>query len=166
MGRLPAQWAGRVINDRFPYEFSAELALATGAAATQFPNSAFLHSIDKPFEIHRMIPRVVANDGSSVPIEPQPDMELLLMLIRLELTNLGINQIMTKGPTRLGALVKGSSERTWEWAEPQTLAKGHELVATIQALTFPTFSPAVTTLTTILTFEGFLLQVAPPSDVR
>ncbi len=166
MGRLPAQFAGRVINDRFPYEFSGELKLTTGQALTQFPDSTFLHSIDKPFEIHRMIPRVFGQDGSDVLLATQPDQDLLLALVKFTLTNLGINQVMTKAPTRLAAVVKGSSERTWEWAEPQTLERGQELQAACQALTFPTFNPAASSLIVLLTFEGFLLQVAPPSDNR
>lgn len=167
MGRIANTWAGQLITDRFPYNMSAELVLTTGQAATQFPDSAFLHSLDKPFEVHRMIPRVVANDGSSVPLITQPDQELLAALVRIFITNLGITQTMMKAATRLNALVKGSSERTWEWAEPQTIQRGQEFQVTAQALTFPVFAPTpASSLSVIIDFQGFLLQVAPPSDNR
>lgn len=166
MGRLPSQWAGKVINDRFPYAMVGELTLSAGAVATQFPDSTFLHSIDKPFEVHRVIPRVVANDSSSVPLTPQPDQDLLAELVRIFITNLGINQPMMKATSRVIALTKGSAERTWEWAEPQTLERGQEFQVTATPLaTFPAVS-SLSTITVILAFEGFLLQVAPPSDNR
>lgn len=167
MGRLPTQWAGKVITDRFPYNMSAELTLTSNSPATQFPDSAFLHSLDKPFEVHRLIPRVVANADGGVMLPEQPDQETLAALIRIFITNLGITQTMMKAATRLNALVKGSSERTWEFAEPQVLQRGQEFQTTAQSLTFPVFTPtAAGSLTVILDFQGFLLQVAPPSDNR
>lgn len=167
MGRISNQWAGQVITDRFPYNMSAELTLVSGQAATQFPDSAFLHSLDKPFEVHRLIPRVVANDGANVLLPSQPDQETLQALVRLFILNLGITQTMMKAATRLNALTKGSSERTWEFAEPQVLQRGQEFQCTAQALTFPVFTPAAaSSITVILDFQGFLLQVAPPSDNR
>lgn len=165
MGRLPAQWAGKVITDRFPYSMAAELRLTTGQIITQFAASSFLHSIDKPFEIHRLIPRVIAQDSEGLLLTTQPDQELLASLVRLLMTNLGINQPMMPNATRISVLTKGSSERTWEYAEPYYLKNGQEIIASAQALTFPAIS-GLSSLMVVLDFQGFLIQVSPPSDIR
>ena len=167
MGRLPAQWAGRVINDRYPYAIPGELLLTTGQLAQQYPDSTFLHAADKPFEIHRMIPRVIALDVNQVVLSPQPEQDLLAALVRTRITNLGITQPLTKAPTLISALTKGSAERTWEWAEPQTLERSQELQIVLDALAFPAaLLASVTYLRVAIIFEGFLLQVAPASDNR
>lgn len=165
MGRLPSQWAGRVIMDRFPYVFAAELALTTGQRGVQFPEASFMHAVDKPFEIHRMIPRVYAQDSDAILLPTQPDQDLLSALVRVNINNLGLDQIITKTPTLISLLTKGSSERTWEWADPMYLERSQQIQVVCDALTFPSISE-LNTLKVSISFEGFLCVVAPPSENR
>ncbi len=165
MGRLPSTWASRVILDRIPYTISGELALGSAAFPTQFPDNTFSNNTDKPFEIHRLIPRLWALDTNSVLLETQPEQDMLSGLARLEINDLGVNQIITKAPTLIGLLTKGSSERTWEFADPHYLTRGNQIQITETALTFPGVEGFVRLLTGIA-FQGFLLVVAPPSENR
>lgn len=165
MGRLPSEWAGRVIMDRIPYTISAEQAINSAQAALQFPDNSFSNNTDKVFEIHRLIPRVYAIDAEATLLPTQPDQDLLAGLIRLNINDLGINQIMTKNPTLIGLLTKGSSERTWEFADPHYLTRGNQIQVTQTALTFPVIQN-LAQLKTGLNWQGFLLVVAPPAENR
>ena len=166
MGRLPASFANKVIQSRVPYELSGELVVAT-TSPVQFPEATFLNSVDKPFEIHRMIPRVYALDAAGLLVDEQPDQELLAGLVRLRITDLGLDQVMTKNPTLIGILTKGSSERTWEWAEPHTLVRSNQMQVVVELLAFPAgFAEEILSLKVAIAFEGFLLVLAPASENR
>jgi len=168
MGRLPATWGGRVITARQPWIMAGELELTTAQPGQQFPDSTFLNSTDRPFEIHRMIPFVVAEDVNTVALSPQPDQDLLSSLIRTRVLDLGKNNSLTKSPTLLRLFVKGSSERTWEFADPYYLAKGEQFQVTNDALTFPANSVIsnLNFLKVCVAFEGFFISVGPPSNTR
>lgn len=169
MGRLPASFASLLITARQPQAFAGEIALIGAQSGVQFPDSTFLNATDRPFEIHRMIPFVVAQDSNALALSPQPDQDLLMSLIRMKITDLG------KGPTSLmkssvllRTLVKGSSERTWEWADPYYLAKSEQLQVINDSLGFPA-NAAIANLSTLkvcVDFEGFFITLAPPSNVR
>jgi hypothetical protein len=165
MGRLPATWANRVIIGRTPYEFSGELALASLTAPQQFPDATFLNGVDRPFEIHRMIPRLYALDSNSVLLPTQSDQELLAGLIRMSLQDLSLDLMLTKRSTLIGTLTKGSSERTWEWADPHTIERSNQLIVTVESVTYPAIE-SLSTIRVAITFEGFLLTLAPPSENR
>ena len=167
MGRLPAEFAGRKIKDRFPYALSGELSLTASQSGIQFTEGTFLHGVDKPFEIHRMIPRMYALDDSSVLLPTQPDQELLAGLMRLRILNLGLNQELLKTPTLVGLLTKGSSERTWEWADPMYLLNSWQIQVTCDTLAFPVFAPtAMTRLKIGIDFQGYQIVIAPASENR
>jgi hypothetical protein len=165
MGRLPSEWAGRVILDRIPYTLSGELALASAVAATQFAENTFSNNTDKPFEIHRMIPRQYALDSQNVLLATQPDQDMLAGLTRLDINDLGVNQIITKNPTLIGLLTKGSSERDWEFADPHYLTRGNQIQITASPLTYPSIE-GLSKIRTGVAFQGFLLVVAAPSENR
>lgn len=169
MGRLPASFGGQVITARQPQAFPGEVALTSAQQGIQFAEGVFLNNTDRPMEIHRMIPFIVAQDSNAVALNPQPDQDLLMSLIRTKVTDLG------KGPTTLmkaaallRTLVKGNSERTWEWADPYYLAKSEQLQVVNDALTFPA-NTAISNLTSLkvcVTFEGFFITLGPASNVR
>lgn len=165
MGRLPSTWAGRQIQSRWPYEISGEFIIQSAEAGQQYPDATFQNGQDKPFEIHRLIPRIYALDSDNVLLSTQPDQELLLGLVRARITDLGREQLITKNPTLLGALVKGSAERTWEFAEPMYIIRSEQIQIVLDALTFPTIS-GLNKLRVVVTFEGFVCIVAPPGENR
>lgn len=165
MGRLPSTWADRTIMDRIPYEIPGELIITSGQLGLQFPDNTFSNNTDKPFEIHRMKPWIWALDNSNVLLTSQPDQSLLSGLIRANINDLGLNQIITKSPTLVELMVKGTSERTWEWADPHYLTRGNQIQVTCDALTFPAIGSLVS-LRFGLSFQGFLLVVAPPGENR
>lgn len=166
MGRLPAEWAGRRITARFPYVMDGELTLTPTQTGVQFPEATFMHSTDKPFEIHRMIPRLYSMSDAGVLNITQPDQDELAGLMRLTINNLGLNQLITKTPTLVGLLTKGSSERTWEWADPMYLLNSHQIQVICDVLTFPVFTQVMAGLKIGLSFEGYQIVIAPASENR
>jgi hypothetical protein len=164
MGRLPAVWADRPILDRYPYEFPGEIQLVSSQPAIQFPQAVYQNGIDKPFEVHRMIPRVMAYDSEDMLLLVQPDQEYLQALIKIEILDVGLDTMLTKAPTRLNALTKGSSERTWEWTDPHYLVRSNGFTVTAQAEAFDTGE--IDHLVLTIVFEGFMCIVAPPSNNR
>ncbi len=165
MGRLPDSWAGRKITMRIPYEMPGELPLTTGQVGQQFPDATFLHNVDKPFEIHRVKPFVIALDTDGNVINPQLDQQTLQSLLRVRISDLGKNELMTKSPTAVPLLTKGTSEQTWEWAEPYTIVRSESLQLVADAQSFTNFT-GIVTLRFCFMLQGFLIVVAPPSESR
>ena len=175
MGRLPSTWGDRMITMRVPYTMAGELVMANNLSS-QFVDALFTNNVDMPFECHRMIPRITALDDANVALANQPSQELLQSLARLRLVDFGKNVNMTKSPTLLNNLTKGSSERTWEWAEPYYLIRSEGFQATIDTLAFPIWDggqipqdPPVVPLVSLrieIAFQGFLCVVASPSNTR
>lgn len=169
MGRLPANFAGRIVTARAPWVMSGELVMTSAQQSLQFPDSTFLNSTDRPFEIHRMIPFCVAQDSSGTALPGTVDQDLLCALIRTRILDLGKSQALTKSSTLLRALVKGSSEFTWEWADPYYLVKSEQFQVTNDALTFPAIVVSDVDLAQIkvsITFEGFFVTIGAASDAR
>jgi hypothetical protein len=177
MGRLPAQWAGRDITMRIPYEMAAELQLVSSAPGQQYPDAVFTNNVDMPFECHRVIPRVTALDQAKVAVPNQPSQDLLQSLIRTRLVDFGKNVTMLKNPTLMNLLTKGSSERTWEWAEPYYLVRSEGFQVVLDALAFPTIwdgaqivtaqpTTPIVSLRVEFGFQGYLCVVAAPSNTR
>jgi len=176
MGRLPDRWANRIITMRIPYTMEGELVLAGSASGKQFPDATFTNNVDMPFEIHRTIPRVTGLDASSNVQPNQMSQDTLGELVRLRINDFGKNVLLTKNPTLISTLTKGSSERTWEFADPYYLVRAEGLQVVCDTLVLPTWdgaqlpaSPpgnALANLRIEIVFQGFLLQVAPPSNTR
>ena len=165
MGRLPATWGGKLITARSPWIVAGEIELTTAQSGIPFPDSTYINNTDRPFEIHRVVPFVVAEDNTSVALPTQPDQDLLSSLIRTTIQDLGKVQMLTKSATLLRLMVKGSSERTWEWADPYYLAKGEQLSVVNNALTFPAIDN-LNFLKVCIAFQGFFITVGPPSESR
>lgn len=165
MGRLPEFWAGRKITARVPYAMAGELNVTSAQTGASFPNAVFYYNVDKPFEIHRLKPYVSPLDSQGNVMDDAWDQDTLLSLLKAKIHDSGVNQDVTKGPTPLPLLVKGSSERTWEWAEPRTIVRAQGYDITIDAYDFTNFTDLVT-LRLGWTFQGFQLVVAPASESR
>jgi hypothetical protein len=112
-----------------------------------------------------MIPRVYARDSEGLLLTTQPAQELLQGLVRARITDLGREQLITKTPTLLDVLTKGSSERTWEWAEPMYIIRSEQIQVVLDALAFPAIS-GLSTLQVALCFQGYLCIVADADGNR
>ena len=163
MGRLASRYADLDIQARFPYAMYSALLQAPSVVGVPFFSEDFLNAQDKTIEVHRMIPRVYALDVNSLPLGTQPDQELLAGLCLIAFNLQGFNQQVNKNATLLGTLTKGSAERTWEFADPLYLPNGRGLQVFLTTAAFPaTFAGlGITQLRVAITFEGFLISVAP-----
>lgn len=171
MGRLPAKFAGRNISFRVPFSMPGELVVQAGAVGVQFPEATFLHNSDKPFEIHRVIPRVTGLDNNQVVatvtsngvVTELTDPALLEKLTRIRIFDFSKNENLTKNAQLLDTLTKGTSEKTWEWAEPYVLVRSEGFQVTVDNIA----AAATADFTRVeITFQGFLIVVAPPSESR
>lgn len=176
MGRIPSTWGDRLITRRIPYSMAGELIIA-GNTSFQFNDALFTNNIDMPLELHRMVPRVTALDAANNVLANQPSQEVLQSLARARIIDTGkANGNMTKNPTLLNLLTKGSAERTWEWAEPYYLIRSEGFQVSIDTLAYFAWDgaqipqdPPVVPLVSLrieIEFQGFLCVVAPASNTR
>ncbi len=169
MGRLPDTFARQKIVFRQPWAMYGAKSITTSQQNIPYPDATFQNSTDKPFEIHRMIPRCIALDAEGVMIDVQPDQDQMQALVLTSIQDMGKSTPILKAPTPFDSLTKGSSERTWEWAEPYYLVKGEQFQINLSAAAFPvTTAPwdDVVSISARLTFEGFFLVLAPAAENR
>lgn len=165
MGRLPETYAGHLIVGRDAYAMYGELAIGSAGPNIEFPPATFQCGTDKPLEIHRLIPRLVALDSSNVALPTQPAQDLLAALVKLTCKLSNLEQAMTRVPTRIIALTKGESERTWEWGDPEYLERSTGFTVTIESSTFPSIQNLASILV-CLNFQGFMVRIKAPSENR
>ncbi len=170
MGRLPAMYAGRPITRRIPWAMSSTLRLPIVEddvlfRARPFDEGDLRHANDKPFEIHRMLPRSVAGTTIATFADNQIGQ---LACVELTLRERLANQPLLAEPTAISNLVKGTAEQTWEFADPLNLVMGGGLRATgaLRSTDLTEFGVGVEFLDVTITFQGFLLVVTPASDRR
>lgn len=165
MGRLPNTYADRAITDRDPYDLYGELLLTTGQGATEFPQATFSNQRDRPFEVHRFIPRVLALGEANVPLPTQPSQDLLAALVRCKITIFQREEAIIRVPTRIFTLTKGEAERTWEWADPEYLQCSTGFTVSVEADTFPAID-GLTGLLVCISFQGFVITIHPATNNR
>jgi hypothetical protein len=183
MGRLPLQFAGRDIAFRFPFNMYAEMTQNASTKGQVFPDGAFLHNVDKPFEIHRMFIKLTAIElqsaGPGVFIEmfPDPQPTTSEQLVTLRIHGISNNENITKARTRVDSLVEKNTG-TIEYEDPYTLVRGEGLQVTVDVDALPTIcigdpdelcdnSPVgISRMRTQINLQGYLLIVAPPTETR
>ena len=169
MGKLPDTFAGesgapQKITFRTPYTMSAQVTLEPSTPSIEFAPDVFTHSTDRPFEIHRVIPRVYSVDGTGINIDlVQLPAEKLMGYVNVRILDFGKAQELSKNITTLIGMVKGPSELTWEWAQPYVLTRDEGLIVSLNSFPYP---GSITKLRVVLAFQGNLLTLAPASDRR
>lgn len=170
MGRLPLAFAGKNITFRIPYEMSGEIILNSAQTGIQFPDTVFAHNVDKPFEVHRVKPVVTVLDENGNVLANPPSQEILQSYLRIRMSDLGKNELLTKSPTLLVLLTSGTSQQTWEWEEPYTIVRSEAFQVVADSLDTSNLaalmSQQVIRLRLSLIFQGFILVVGPPSEMR
>jgi len=165
MGRLPATFGYQPITDRFPYAMAGELVLTDSQSGIQFQDSLYNNGVDKPFECHRLIPRVYALDSNGVLLADQPSEALLAALVKINIVITNLEQKLTKASAAIDTLTKGSSERSWEFADPFYLIKSNNITISCDTRAFPEIEGFDQVLVAI-TLEGFFCICAPPTANR
>lgn len=181
MGRLPTRYANKEIKFRIPYTIPGEVVMAGAAQGILFPDSTFLHNVDKPFEIHRVLVDIIPMTDAATPLPPSPVFlgaipnlpELLRNYVRIRVQDTSKNEMFTKAAQLVSDLVRDNTG-CWEWEEPYTVVRSEGLTINVDSIipggTFSITVGAVTTafpnLRVAITLEGFLLVIEPPSETR
>jgi hypothetical protein len=178
MGRLPLQFSGKSVTFRVPFNVAAELAVGPSQSGVTFADSSFLVSQEKPFEVHRIIIRLTAQGtpsgySSAVTLEPQPS--TMDERVHLNILDFSKNEKLTKSTTLVSTLLNKATG-TWEFEEPYTLVRSEGFQISVDTLDFPldivtdsNGQPQVVTVQFVnveINLQGFLLVVAPPSEIR
>lgn len=178
--RLPSQFAGKPILFRIPFTMRGEVLVPNATIGVPFPDAVFLHTVDKPFEIHRMkatimpfnnaTPSVVVSPATLV-VQAQDLRTILADYVRLEIVDQSKNEKLTRNPTLVESLVDNEA-RTWEWEDPYTIVRAEGFQVTADNLAPAAFAlvggaaETVANLSIRLSFQGYLLVIAPPSETR
>lgn len=179
MGRLPDYFAGKPISFRIPFTITGELIVLNGTTGLSFPPETFRHNIDKPIEIHRMIIRLDPFDNADPPeILPLPfvgaivdQQSILEKYIRLKAADDSKNEKIFK----FAQLVEGihpKNTRVWEWEDPYTLVRSEGFSVEVDSIlddytvTVGNVTLTVGNVRVVVTFEGFLIVIAPASETR
>ena len=173
MGRLPTHYNGKRIAFRVPYAMFSEcylrrtdLAVAAGLGAL-FPLEDFVHTEDKPFEIHRFIPTACAIDAEVdhplvLRYAAAPQMDYLQgadVVVRDNAKNVPMNRgaVVGSDNVTLANLVRGSAAQTWEWEDPYIITRGEGMLETpIESIFTVGITPDVA-IRYMLVLQGFLL---------
>lgn len=140
MERLPTHYKGIEIVDRIPYNMRGELTVLVNVNGAQFPESTFMHNVDKPFEAHRMKIDLTAFDNQATPVAVVPTLhfsmgEYLGKGIRLTILDTSRNELLTKNPTLVEQILRKDTGQ-WEWEQPYYLEKSTNFLTTVDNI-FP-----------------------------
>lgn len=178
----PEYFVDRRIKFTIPYVMPGELVIAPNTSGVQFPEAQFLHNVDKPFEIWRMIVRLTGLIGTPVTDAAIPDTQPLTLAqrVRLSILDVSKNERITKNPVLVSAFQK-ANEATWEWdPRPYTIVRQEGLQVAVDSDAFPAIclpdpedaepcvivAAPITFVRVEVTFEGWLLVLEPPSASR
>lgn len=173
-GVIPETFADQIIKYRIPYCMPGELVVAAEETAQQFNEATFLHTLDKPFEVHLMHVELTGLDEDGAMPDVQP--ETLDKRVRLRIDGGPSNEHMTKNPALVATLVD-AEQHLWKWDVPLTITRqeGFTISCDVQAL--PTICvPAadcatnealdIASVRVEVNFEGYLIVIRPASDSR
>ncbi len=165
MGRLSTVYAKQPVTYRVPYsmtgflDFPEVTDLAPYREQTMNPQM-LLHSQDKPFEVHRLIPVMQTKHSGVFSAGGGQEFALSLPLVSLKLRSR--NQAITASETMVSNLVKGSAEFSWEFDDPMVLVRGEGVIVTGGVKQRITNS----IMRLYVTLQGYLLIMPPASDQR
>jgi hypothetical protein len=174
----PEYFVDRRILFTIPYTMPGAWTIGPNQSGVQAPEAVFLHNVDKPFEIWRMIVRLTALDTSDPPLVLEQQPLTLPERISLSVMDTSKNERLTKNPALVSSLRK-ANELTWEWdPRPYTIVRQEGFQVAADSLGFPivcainpedctTLIPAEVGFVRVeVQFQGWLLIVEPPSNTR
>jgi hypothetical protein len=158
----------------------AEMTVLANTANNAFPADVFKLDTDKPFEIWRMIVRLTAQSVDVPPFIFEPQPASLNKHVRLRVVDTAFESRMNKAMQLVDSLQK-DDELCWEWEVPYTVVRAQGFSVDVDALTLPRYCLEVANLADVnctativgvpavrveVTFQGYLLILAPPSETR
>lgn len=167
---FPTQFDGKAIKDRIPYTMRGEMLVPVATSGVQFPETTFQHNVDKPFEIHRVIPDLTGFTDASPTVQVTPTLatnfqNFLDKGVRLNIIDTAKNELLTKNPTLIAQLINKMT-RTWEWPKPYTLRCSTNFLVTVDNIIPAAFATGtlggvasvnVAQIRVELSFQGYLL---------
>jgi hypothetical protein len=179
MGRFRDEFAGRKITFRIPYVMASTLTVTDGSTGVQFPEAVFLHNVDKPFECHRVIVRVMPFDNADTPAILPPQfvgavsnlLQILQRYVAIRIRDTSKNEALTKASTIVGNFQTGDA-MTWEFQDPYTMVRSEGFEVTCDnnltnfAITVGGTTVTVGSIRFEVVFEGYLVVIAPASESR
>jgi len=157
---IPSHFAGQRIKFRVPYSMPGELVVANGQTGVEFPEASFLHNIELAFEIWNVHLDASQLDANGNPqAAPAPGINKFW---RTRIQDVSKNQLITKNAQLVNGL-QDNNTGTWFWRVPYTLVRSEGFLVSVDNLL-----PAApgNDLRAEITFRGFLLVLAPPSETR
>jgi len=169
MGRnsiIPHSFGDQSIKFRIPYTMPGEQLVDQNASGVFFPEATFLHNVDKPFEIDRMIIRISETDDSDVVINPQPAFRDLVNRVRLTVTDVSKNENLTKASHLVSTLItsEAGGDGTWEWYVPYTVVRSEGMQIGIDTDTSP--GGGNNRFRVEIALQGSLIVLQPASNTR
>ncbi len=157
---IPTHFAGQRIKFRVPYSMPGELVVANATTGVEFPEASFLHNIELAFEIwavHLGASQLDANGNPQA--APAPGINKFW---RVRIQDVSKNQLITKNAQLVAGLTDDDTN-TWFWRVPYTLVRAEGFLVSVDNLL-----PAApgNDLRAEITYRGFLLVLAPPSETR
>lgn len=130
---LPTTFENRPIVQRLPFAMAGTIVMGASKTGEQFGSAAFLHNVDDPFEVVRMVPRVVGVD---------PDEEANLTgafgdrYLSCRVTDFGLGIELVKASTLIPNLIKSNRFHSWEFGAPHTVKHGAGFTVLLDSAVF------------------------------
>jgi len=179
-GLVPSTYGDQWIKFRIPYSMPGEQTILANTANNAFPADVFKNDTDKPFEIWRAIVRLTAQSTDAPPFIYEPQPASLSKHVRIRIVDTAFESRLNKAMQLVDSL-QADDSLTWEWEVPYTIVRAQGFNVECDALALPRYCVEVVNLADIncttavvavpsvrveVTFEGFLLVLAPPSESR
>lgn len=144
------------ILGRSPYTMAGDVTIAAGASPQVMADGTFVHNLDLPFEVLRMIPTIACLDSNSAQIA-DPNIGSLLHLVQLQLQLLTQGRPMTSAAASLSELVDNEL-RTWAFDSPLYLERSNGFQPITVTNNIPVGSAAKAKVR--ISFQGSLLALS------
>lgn len=177
-GLVPSVYADQWIKFRIPYTMHAELVVTALTNNNAFNADNFKNDSDKPFECWRMNVRLTAQTADAPPFIYEPQPASLYKHVRIRVTDTAFDARLNKAMQLVDSL-QADDSLSWEWEVPYTIVNGQGFQVECDALALPRYClevvnaadvncttavVAVPTVRVEITFVGYLLILAPPSE--
>lgn len=178
--RLPTYFGERQIKFRAPYSMPGEYVVKFAdnplPFSSAFPEATFLQATDKPMEVHRMLadvtPLTTDQAGNLNPLLlPAATLKAFLRCVRVSIQDVSKNQLITKNKQLLSDLLDETTG-AWEWYDPYTMSRSEGFEISFDFLQFDATAlglpqgVTITGLRLAVTFEGYTIVIAPPTNER